>query len=130
MPLKVYTTESIGAPRNHIAIYIETAPDEDAGWLYHVTGTILNGMDYTPRETPNPAHLPEYVPSSMKQLATIEEDNLDKFVKEVCLAVPPPRAQVTLRGARLYPGTPLYRCGDWLKDVQEMAFQKGIFNSL
>ncbi|CAG7947185.1 unnamed protein product [Penicillium salamii] len=87
-------------------------------------------MEYTPRETPNPVHLPEYVPPSMKQIGTIEEEDLDKFIKEVCLVVPPPRAQVTLRGTRLYPDIPLYRCGDWLKDVQEMAFQKGIFNPL
>lgn len=130
MPFKVYTTESIGAPRNHIAIYIETAPSEDAGALHHVTGTILNGMDYTPRPTPNPEHLPEHMPSSMKLIATIEEEDLEKFREEVCLAVPPPRAQVTLRGARLYPDTPLYRCRDWLNDVQEMAFRKGIFKSL
>ncbi|KAJ5873811.1 uncharacterized protein N7529_002241 [Penicillium soppii] len=129
MPLKVYRTESIGATRNHIAIYIETAPTEDAGWLHHVTGTILNGMDYTPRETPNPVHLPEHVPSSMKQIATIEEEDLERFREECCLAVPPPQAQVTLRGTQLYPDTPLYRCGDWLKDVQELAFKNGIFKS-
>jgi hypothetical protein len=130
MQLKVFTTESIGATRNHIAIYIETAPAEDEGWLHHVTGTILNGMEYTPRPTPNPVQLPEHVPSSMMQIAIIEDEDLDKFREECCLAVPPPRAQVTLNGTRLYPGTPLYRCGDWLKDVQDIAFKKGIFKSM
>lgn len=130
MQLKVFTTESIGATRNHIAIYIETNPAEDAGWLHHVTGTILNGMDYTPRETCNPVQLPEHVPDSMKQVATIAEEDLERFREECCMAVLPPRAQVTLRGARLYPDTPLYRCRDWLKDVQEMAFRKGIFKPI
>ncbi|CAG8894487.1 unnamed protein product [Penicillium salamii] len=72
MLFKVYTTESIGAPRNHIAIYIETAPSEDAGG-----STMLLGQSST------------YVPPSMKQIGTIEEEDLDKFIKEVCLVVPP-----------------------------------------
>ncbi|KAJ5120853.1 uncharacterized protein N7515_010241 [Penicillium bovifimosum] len=130
MALKVYTTESIGAQRNHIAIYIETEPSENRGWLHHVTGTILNGMDYTPRQTPDPEMLAEYVPDSKKLIATIEESDLDRFREECCMAVLPPRAQVTLKGTRLYPDTPLYRCGDWLKDVQDMAFRKGILKPL
>ncbi|KAI1839152.1 hypothetical protein DTO013E5_568 [Penicillium roqueforti] len=101
MALKVFTTESIGAQRNHIAIYIETDPSEDRGWLHHVTGTILNGMDYTPRPTPNPEVLPEHVPDSKKEIGTIEEADLERFREECCLAVPPPRAQVTLKGTRL-----------------------------
>jgi hypothetical protein len=130
MALKVFTTESIGAQRNHIAIYIETEPSENRGWLHHVTGTILNGMDYTPRQTPSPEMLAEYVPDSKKLIATIEEGDLERFREECCMAVLPPRAQVTLKGTRLYPDTPLYRCGDWLKDVQDMAFRKGIFKPL
>ncbi|KAJ6148504.1 hypothetical protein N7497_010486 [Penicillium chrysogenum] len=121
MPLKVFTTESIGAKRNHIAIYIETDPSEDRGWLHHVTGTILNGMDYTPRQTPNPEMLPEHVPDSKKQIGTIEEEDLESSS---------PRAQVTLKGTRLYPDTPLYRCTEWLKDVEEMAIRKGIIKPL
>lgn len=130
MALKVFTTESIGAQRNHIAIYIETNPSEDRGWLHHVTGTILNGMDYTPRQTPNPEVLPEHVPDSKKQIGTIEEEDLGRFREECCLAVLPPRAQVTLKGTRLYPDTPLYRCIEWLKDVEELAVRKGIFEPL
>jgi hypothetical protein len=127
MLLNVFTTETIGI-RNHIAIYIETDPAADSGWLHHVTGTILNGMDYTPRPTRNPKELPEFVPKSQKQIAMINEEDLDRFRQECCLAVPPPRPQVTLGGKRLYPHTPLYRCGHWLKDVVKLAFEKGIFN--
>ncbi|KAJ6068815.1 hypothetical protein N7499_010702 [Penicillium canescens] len=129
MSLNVFTTESIGV-RNHVAIYIETDSSTDSGWLHHVTGTILNGMDYTPRPTCNPKGLPEYVPDSQKKIAMINEGDLERFRVECCLAVPPPRPQVTLGGKRLYPDTPLYRCRHWLKDVEKLAFEKGIFKQL
>lgn len=132
MSYNVYTVESLGnGERNHIAIYIETDPSADPdsikGHLYHVTGTILNGMKYDPRETVDPERLPEHIPGSKKQIATIAREDLARFESECCLAVPPPKSQVTLGGKRLYPGEPLYRCGDWLEDVERVAVEKGIF---
>lgn len=132
MSCKVYTVESLGnGERNHIAIYIETDPstpqDSTRGHLYHVTGTILNGMKYDPRETQDPERLPEHIPGSKKLIATIAREDLARFESECCLAVPPPKAQVTLSGKRLYPGEPLYRCRDWLLDVERVAVEKGIF---
>lgn len=132
MSYNVYKVESLGnGDRNHQAIYIETdpsaPPESTRGHLYHVTGTILNGMEYDPRPTVDPEFLPEHIPGSKKQTATIAREDLVRFENECCLAVPAPRAQVTLSGKRLYPGMPLYRCGDWLQDVERVAFEKGIF---
>lgn len=132
MSFKVYTVESLGnGPRNHKAIYIEThptaAPTAIKGTLYHVTGTILNGMTYDPRDTLDPAHLPEHIPGTKKQIATITEANLTRFENECCLSVPPPQAQVSLSGTRLFPEIPLYRCTEWLDDVEKVAVEKGIF---
>lgn len=130
MSYNVYKVESLGNP-NHEAIYIETAPDtappSHRGHLYHVTGTILNGMIYDPRPSEDPEISPEHVPGSKTIIGTIMSENLGKFEKECCLAIDPPKPQVTLGGKRLYPGTPLYRCGDWLRDVVNLAFEKGIF---
>lgn len=132
MSYKVYTVESLGnGERNHIAIYIETDPsaaqDSIKGHLYHVTSTILNGMKYDPLETVDPERLLEHIPGSKKQIATIAREDLARFESECCLAVPPPKPQVTLSGKRLYPGEPLYRCRDWLGDVESVAVEKGIF---
>lgn len=132
MSYKVYTVESLGnGPRNHKAIYIEThptaAPNSVQGTLYHVTGTILNGMTYESRETPDPEHLPEHIHGTKKQIATITDVNIARFQEECCLRIPPPRAQVTLSGERLFPETPLYRCREWLDDVEKVAVEKGIF---
>ena len=54
MSYNVYTAEYIGNP-NHVAIYIETNPNAlqvaDRGRLHHVTGNILQGMKYDPRDS-------------------------------------------------------------------------------
>ncbi|RAL03165.1 uncharacterized protein BO80DRAFT_423137 [Aspergillus ibericus CBS 121593] len=130
MSYPVYTTEEIGE-RNHIAIYIETVPDAAPqairGRLYHVVGTILMGMTYAPRDTPDPETIPGHVPGSKKKIATIAKDDLIRFEQECCEVVPPPTAQVTISGKRLDPSKPLYRCGGWIEDVKKMAFEKGIF---
>lgn len=130
MSYNVYKVESLGNP-NHEDIYIETVPDatplSPQGHLYHVTGTILNGMIYDPRASENPELSPEHIPGSKKMIGTIAPEDLDKFEREFCLAVPPPKPQVTLGGKRLCPDTPLYRCGDWLRDVVDLAFGKRIF---
>lgn len=132
MSYDVYTVESLGNP-NHEAIYIETTPDappqSHSGSLYHVTGTILNGMIYDPRPTEDPELLPEHVPGSKRKIAVIRSEALDRFERECCLAIPPPKPQVRLNGARLDPGKPLYRCGEWLRDVMDLAFEKGIFEN-
>ncbi|OQD76513.1 hypothetical protein PENDEC_c004G03098 [Penicillium decumbens] len=132
MPYNVYTIESLGnGERNHKAIYIETNPIATSqsvkGNLYHVTGTILKGMAYDPRSTTDPELLPEYIQGTKKQIATIAEDDLARFETECCLTVSPPKAQVTLSGKKVFPQTSLYRCREWIADVEKVAVEKGIF---
>lgn len=54
MSYNVYTAEYFSKP-NHVAIYIETNPNvlqvADWGHLHHVTGNILQGMKYDPRDS-------------------------------------------------------------------------------
>lgn len=130
MSFKVYTVEYIGVP-NHEFIYIETDPNapetSEGGFRYHVTGSLLQGMKYVQEGSIDPEYSLCYVPGTKKMIGTIAMADLATFETECCKAVEPPKIQLTLRGAQLYPGTPLYRCGDWLRDVQKLAFEKGIF---
>lgn len=130
MSFTVFTAEYAGVP-NHEAIFIETNPAAprmtEAGRLYHVTGNLLQGMKYDPRGSMDPEFSASHVPGTKKKIGTITKEDLARFETECCHAVPAPRAQLTLGGKQLYPGTPLYRCGDWLRDVQKLAFEKGIF---
>ncbi|KAL3455590.1 hypothetical protein BJX64DRAFT_272106 [Aspergillus heterothallicus] len=132
MSYTVYTAEYIGSP-NHEAIYIETDPAAPEtsyrGRRYHVTGTILQGMVYECKGSLDPDHEAEHVPGTKKKVGVVDVGDLKRFEDECCRAVPPPPPQVTLAGKRLYPGAPLYRCGEWRRDVVALAIEKGIFRA-
>ncbi|RAH54411.1 hypothetical protein BO85DRAFT_103486 [Aspergillus piperis CBS 112811] len=126
----VYLTEQHGV-RNHLAIFIETMPDAEpfcnSGRLYHVVGTILRGMDYGHRNTPDPELLPGYVMDSKRKIAVIARDDVIRFERECAEEIPPPPAQLTLSGKPLNRAVPLYRCTDWVEDVVHLALELGIF---
>ncbi|KAB8257981.1 hypothetical protein BDV32DRAFT_77001 [Aspergillus pseudonomiae] len=132
MSYNVYTAQYAGKP-NHVAIYIETNPNAlqvaDRGRLYHVTGNILQGMKYDPRDSRDPIESASFVPGTKLKIGTIAKGDLVRFETECCKAVPPPPAQMTLGGKRLDPSKPLYRCGEWVEDVKKLAFEQGIFKS-
>ncbi|KAL4783458.1 hypothetical protein BJX76DRAFT_348601 [Aspergillus varians] len=108
MSYNVYTAEYSGVP-NHEAIFIEINPGvprlADAGRLYHVTGNLLMGMKFDPRNSIDPEGSASFVPGTKRKIGTISKDDLAKFERECCEAVPPPH---------------------WLRDVQKLAFEKGI----
>lgn len=83
-------------------------------------------MRYNSRGSFDPKLSASYVPGTKKIIGSIVHTDLSRFETEYCRAVEAPRAQLTLGGKQLYPGTPLYRYGDWLQDVQKLAFEKGI----
>ncbi|KAE8352301.1 hypothetical protein BDV28DRAFT_4299 [Aspergillus coremiiformis] len=130
MCYNVYTAEYAGHP-NHVAIYIEIEPDAvdiiDRGRLYHVTGNLLQGMTYDPRDSKDPQESASFVPDTKIKIGTIAQGDLARFETECCRAVPPPPAQLTLANKRFDPSKPLYRCGEWVEDVKKLAFEKGIF---
>jgi hypothetical protein len=104
MSYNVYTAEYVGKP-NHVAIYIETNPNAlqvaDRGHLYHVTGNILQGMIYDPRDSRDPMESASFVPGTKTKIGTIAKEDLARFEPECCRAVPAPPAQMTLGGKRL-----------------------------
>ncbi|KAI5294912.1 hypothetical protein KEM55_006405 [Ascosphaera atra] len=131
MSYEVYTHEYVGVI-NHIALYIETTPGSDSqpasGLKYHVVGTILQGMTYQREDTPDPVTVPTYIPDTKKRIGSIAIEDMKRFEGECCEVVPPPASQVFLNGKRKDPSKPLYRCGQWLRDVIDLAFEKGIFS--
>ncbi|KAI9375148.1 hypothetical protein BJX61DRAFT_550019 [Aspergillus egyptiacus] len=132
MSYEVFTAEYIGQP-NHIALYIETNPSPDdqdrSGRLYHVIGTILQGMKYASPRVKDPAFSTSFVRGTKKMIGTIAASDLERFETECCKAVAPPALQMTVTGQPLDPSRPLYRCNQWLDDVVKLAFEKGIFQN-
>ncbi|KAL2844277.1 hypothetical protein BJX68DRAFT_269804 [Aspergillus pseudodeflectus] len=129
---EVYTVQFVGEP-NHVAIYIETQPNEEVekrkGLKYDVTGTILVGMEYRKQDCEDPILDATYVPDSKEKVATIATGDLERFERECCEATAPPASQVFLNGRRKDPSKPLYRCNHWADNVVKLAVEKGIFKT-
>ena len=125
MPYNLWTAEYHGGgPRNHIRLFLETEANGDGG-IYHVIGSILNGMSYERRPDKKLDESATYVPDSATRIGSIED--VDRL-EAVCQSVPPPEAQMRLNGSKLYPNKPLRRCGEWVQEVIEELRQQQILH--
>lgn len=127
----VYKVEYVGTP-NHQAIYVETNPTASqtrGGNLYHVSGNLLHGMKYETKTSYNPECSKIYIPRLTRKIGIIAQADLPRFVAECCEEVRPPPAQLSPDKKRLGLSHAFYRCGQWLEDVVDLAFAKGIFKN-
>ena len=124
---KVYITEHFGV-RNHIRLFVEMNPAEGSGRIFHVVGTILQGMEYETRPTGRPNDSPTLIPDSATLIGTVDATLMDQF-EAVCQEIPPPAAQVHLNGKPKDPSQPLRRCGDWVQEVKAKLLADGILQT-
>ena len=126
MTYNVYRVEHLGTQTNHVQIFIETAPDDGSGIIYHVTGTILTGMTLEIKPAGRPESSTEtFVPNSKTLVGRLEPSNVHLF-EAVCRAVPPPGAQLKLNGQPRDPLVPVRRCGEWVEEVLVKVTSGGI----
>ncbi|KAM0282465.1 hypothetical protein ACHAO9_010254 [Fusarium lateritium] len=105
----VYLIESLGAPRNHHALFVQTNEDE-SGSLFNVIGNIQNGMEFEAKKlSEKPELLQTFV--SKSQLGWIKAGDLHR-VEEICCANPPPAKQFD-GPKRIDKTKPLRRCQEW-----------------
>ncbi|KAI1810011.1 hypothetical protein GGS20DRAFT_580222 [Poronia punctata] len=110
----VYLIESLGAPRNHQAIFIETHQQDQSGTLFNVTGNIQDGMTY---ETEQLSQKPDLSNTfiSKSQLGWIKIEDLSR-VDSICRSNPPPAKQFD--GPRkINKDQPLRRCREWTSET-------------
>jgi hypothetical protein len=50
MLYQVFLVESLGAPRNHHALFVETNVTDGSGYVFQVKGDIQRGMDYEAKQ--------------------------------------------------------------------------------
>ena len=108
MCFEVYLVISAGAPRDHHAIFVETAPDL-SGNVFQVTGNILNGMTYETKVAKRPEASASFQDKTL--LGSVSHANYGRIDIE-CKKIPSPEKQFDL-GKKLYPGVPLRRCQEW-----------------
>lgn len=123
MSYNVYRISSIGAPRDHHALFVENVR-EGEGLLLHVTGNIQDGMVFQARPGERPETSPEY--SGKEYLGWVSADSWHR-VEEVCLTIPPPAKQ--FQGEkRLDPRAPLRRCQEWIQEVIDALVASGVLH--
>jgi hypothetical protein len=120
---RVYHVLSLGEP-SHESIFIETHElGQSSGHLYHVIGSILNGMTYEDKATENPKDSVSF--EKMSFIGVTLSSDIPRF-ESVCQSVEVPGRQLDLRSRRLDPSKPLRRCGEWTADAISALHQQGI----
>ena len=124
MSYQVFLLSSLGAPRDHQAIFVETKSDQ-SGQVFHVTGSIQDGMTYQSRPEARPEDSVTFV--GKKLLGTVATTDYGRF-ESVCQRIPPPAKQ--FHGAkRLHPHVPLRRCGEWARETVQALTDEGVLQT-
>ncbi|KFY31675.1 hypothetical protein V493_00904 [Pseudogymnoascus sp. VKM F-4281 (FW-2241)] len=127
MSYGVYTVELLGSgPRNHVRLFVETQGD-GGGQIFHVIGTILQGMTFETRSETKPESDVLFVSGSQKYVGRIAQSAMGEL-DALCRLIPPPAAQMNLNGTRKDPAKPLRRCMEWVEDVKEEALRRGLIS--
>lgn len=108
----IYKVASLGAPRNHNAIFVETDAS-GGGVVFHVTGDIQNGMRFETKAAKRPEDSVTFVDKTL--LGWVTAGNF-QYIEGVCRGVPPPLKQFD-GPKRLYPKEPLRRCQEWTNET-------------
>lgn len=96
----------------HYVLFVET-DDTGIGSIFHVTGSIYEGMEYEIRGGQTPRLQPHL--SRMDLLGNVLYAKLAHFM-DICESIPTPGMQLDDH-EEINPGEPLYCCGEWLDDV-------------
>lgn len=118
----VYLIESLGAPRNHHALFVQTNEDE-TGSLFNVIGNIQSGMEFEAKELIEKPELSQTF-VSMSRLGSIEAGDLPR-VEAICRSNPPPAKQFD-GPKRIDKTKPLRRCQEWTIETVASLRAEGI----
>ena len=121
MSYPVYLVSSVGAPRDHHAIFVET-DNNGYGFKFQVTGNIQEGMVYELKTGEKPEDSITFITKSY--IGTTSEEDFDR-IGSVLWAIPPPAKQFN-GPRRIDPSLPLRRCQEWTKEAIQALKEQGI----
>jgi hypothetical protein len=125
MLYQVFLVESLGAPRNHRAIFVETNAVDGSRYVFHVKGGIQRGMDYEAKQGRKPEESLTFVCKS--SIGWVDAGAIGR-INEVCCSIPPPKKQFD-GPKRLYPGEPLRRCQEWTHEAVQALRSCGVLQT-
>lgn len=123
MSVPLFLVQSLGAPRNHHALFVRLDQATGAGDLFQVTGNIQTGMTYEWKkniaapETSDPSYI------SMSQLGWVANDLAE--IDTICRSNPAPEKQFE-GPKRLDAQRPLRRCQEWTVETVRLLETGGI----
>ena len=124
---RVFTPQYAGSP-NHIGLWVETEPEGSSGEIFHVVGTILQGMVYERKAAMDPEASASFVSGSKEYQGWIYTTWLDEF-ERVCQSIEVPGAQLALNGRPLHKGKPIRRCGEWVAEALASLIAQGVLHT-
>jgi hypothetical protein len=120
----VSLVESLGVPRNHHALFIQTNSD-GTGSLFNVIGDTQSGMNFEARELSEQPELSQTFVSK-SQLGWIKAGDLHR-VEAICRSSPPPAKQFD-GPKRIDKTKPLRRCQGWTSEIVASLRANGILH--
>jgi len=125
MLYQVFLVESLGAPRNHHALFVETNVTDGSGYVFQVKGDIQRGMDYEAKQGRKPEESHTFV--SKSSLGWVDAGAIGR-INEVCVSILPPKKQFD-GPKRLYPGETLRRCQEWTHEAVQALGSSGVLQT-
>lgn len=123
MSYRVFRVADAGSPRDHHAIFVETAKEGlRTGYVFQVVGNIQNGMTHDYKQAPRPEESASFV--SKDYLGTVTTANYPR-IRAICDSVPAPKKQYRLN-TRLYPLEPIRRCQEWTAEAIQALIDAGV----
>ncbi|KAK5652948.1 hypothetical protein OQA88_9427 [Cercophora sp. LCS_1] len=121
--LATYISLQRGPEAEHHAIFIAVSGDGKRGTLFHVIGSLQQGMKYEARrDCPDPAVSVEI--REVHHIGWVRRGTVDE-VDRVCQTVAPPEKQFSL-ARRLNPDRPIRHCQHWVAEVIAALRTEGI----
>lgn len=125
MSHQVFLVASLGAPRDHHAIFVVLDGGDGSGYIFQVTGNIQNGMTYEVKPGQKPEESVDFV--SKSYLGWVDATDYDR-VNDICRSIPPPAKQFE-GSKRLNPREPLRRCQEWTREAAQALEAGGVLHS-
>lgn len=122
MSYSIFLIASIGAPRNHHALFLETDPPSKSGTILNVVGNIQAGMAFEERQSGDPETSDTFVGKTY--LGDVRAGDVER-VREVCRWNPAPGKQFD-GPRRLFPGEKLRRCQEWTAETVGLLEEEGV----
>lgn len=112
MAYNVYKVSYIGAPRNHLVIFVEKNPD-GSGHIYQVAGDIQNGMSFAHKPGRKPEDSATYL--GKEYIGTVSATNYPR-IESIVNGIEPPKKQFD-GPKRINAQEPLRRCQEWTAEA-------------